>query len=45
MGQTPIYGAEKKGAPLRAPFLVGRPRLERGTNWLKATYSLPYKPL
>jgi len=45
MGQLPFYGTEKKGPPLRGPFLVGRPRLERGTNWLKAIYSLPNKRL
>jgi hypothetical protein len=33
----------KKRPPLEAAFLVGRPRLERGTNWLKAICSLPYK--
>ena len=45
MGQLPFYGTEKKGPPLRGPFLVGRPRLERGTNWLKATCSSPNKSL
>ena len=37
MGELPFYGGKKSGPPLEAAFLVGRPRLERGTNWLKPT--------